>query len=532
MDKKDLKKGNSVSKPTTRSEKYKDNRTDKVKKEKNTIPTPTTKKKETSVKIVKKKIEKPVPKEKVLEPKIVNETEKPKSKKKLKKAFSLIINIIMIIFLLVIIVTLSYLIITKTKETNKKKNDVIDIKEITKEDNSNNIVVHLTKDGECSLDNENWIKSNKKKCEFVDIYTLNKLYLKEIDSDNVISIDLKVDYSYIEKFEVNKKEMILAVNANEKINYGIVIKGNISENVTFASENEGVATVDSTGVVTGIADGETNIKVEFEGIEETVKVKVSSLIIPVTEEFNFDKDYLTCNQYTKEQNDELDAILKFRVEQAGYKTRAGAVAAARFIGLEFPYIINYFSENGRYPGVDGEGRYYHEGLYLNDSRFSIIKNSMHGPGVWGCYIHSVPAEKEIRNGLDCSGFITWIIKQAGYSPGDLGAGISPGVEDMTDLGTKVKLTEDVVRNKLKVGDLLSGDGVPDIEPINGGHIAMVTGIKGDDIFVSEELWWGTGYVGAVIRKYSITDLIRYFYWQVDMDEFYKDDGNLTNYWIN
>ena len=326
--------------------------------------------------------------------------------------------------------------------------------------------------------------------------------------------------------------MILAVNGSEKINYGIVIKGNISENVTFTSENEAVATVDSTGVVTGHADGETNIKVEFEGIEETVKVKVSSLIIPIAEDFNFDKDYLTCNQYTKEQNDELDAILRFRVEQAGYKTRAGAVAAARFIGLEFPYIINYFSENGRYPGVDGEGRYYHEGLYLNDSRFSVIKNSMHGPGVWGCYIHSVPAEKEIRNGLDCSGFITWIIKQAGYSPGDLGAGISPGVEDMTDLGEKVKLTEDVVKNSLKVGDLLSGDGVPDIEPINGGHIAMVTGIKGDDIYVSEELWWGTGYVGAVIRKYSTKDLLRYFYWQVDMDKFYESDGNLTNYWIN
>ena len=453
---------------------------------------------------------------------------KANKRKKRKLRIKRILYSFTLLFLLSIIFILLILIFTD-KDFTKNKEE-INIVEIKKKENSNNIIVKLNQKGSCSLDKTEWIDSNKKICEFVDTYILDKIYLKDIN-DNIIEKDLKVDYSYIEEFKVNKKKMILAVNAQDKIDYGLVIKGKMETEVEFISDNNDIATVSEDGTVTGISAGETTIHVKFKDKEEKINIKVSNLIIPVASDFNFDKDYLTCDIYSKEENDELDEILKFRVSEAGYKTRAGAVAAARFIGLEFPYIINYFSENGRYPGVDGEGRYYHEGLYLNKSRYSVLSHSMHGPGVWGCYIHSVPAEKEIRNGLDCSGFITWIIKQAGYSPGDLGAGVSPGVEDMTDLGEKIHLTEDVVKNTLKPGDLLSGDGVPDIEPINGGHIAMVAGINGDDIYVSEELWWGTGYVGAVIRKYSTKDLLRYFYWQVDMNEFYGEDGNLTNYWI-
>ena len=452
---------------------------------------------------------------------------KSNKKKKRKIRIRRILYSITILFLLSIIFTLFILIFT---DKDLVKNKEMDIVEIKKKENTNNILVKLNQNGYCSLDKEEWIKSNKSICEFVDTFILDKLFLKD-EEGNIIEKDLTVDYSYIEDFNVNKEKMILAVNAQDKIDYGVVIKGKMETQVEFTSDNNDIATVSEDGTVTGVSAGETTIHVKFKDKEDSIAVKVSSLIMPIASDFNFDKDYLTCDIYSKEENDELDEILKFRVTEAGYKTRAGAVAAARFIGLEFPYIINYFSENGRYPGVDGEGRYYHEGLYLNKSRYSVLSNSMHGPGVWGCYIHSVPAEKEIRNGLDCSGFITWIIKQAGYSPGDLGAGVSPGIEDMTDLGEKIHLTEEVVKNSLKPGDLLSGDGVPDIEPINGGHIAMVAGINGDDIYVSEELWWGTGYVGAVIRKYSTKDLLRYFYWQVDMNEFYGEDGNLTNYWI-
>ena len=44
--------------------------------------------------------------------------------------------------------------------------------------------------------------------------------------------------------------------------------------------------------------------------------------------FNNSKSYLPCGRYTKEENDLLDEILKDRINDAGYKTRAGVVAAA------------------------------------------------------------------------------------------------------------------------------------------------------------------------------------------------------------
>ena len=456
---------------------------------------------------------------------------KKKKKIRIDNILNAILYLSSFVALVGIIIVLINLIINKNEEISEKKKDIkIEIEDIYKKDN--NIIVKINHDGECSMDNANWIKSTDKKCEFINTFILDKMYFRIDSNSSSYEKNIGADFSTIEKFIVNKDKLYLAVNGEEKIDYGIVINGRMNKKVVFTSLDEDIATVSTEGIVTGIRNGETKINVKLDDKEFNVDVIVSNLIVPMPEEYDFDKDELTCDIYDKEENDLLDDILKDRVTSAGYKTRAGAVAAARFIGLEFPYKINYFSENGRYPGVDGEGRYYHEGLYLNKSRYETLTNSSHGPGVWGCYIYSEPAEKEIRNGFDCSGFISWVLKNGGFSPGDIGAGISPGVDDLTDLGTLVKLDEAIAHKKLKVGDLLSGDGVPDIVPINGGHIAILVGMKEDSYYVAEELWWGTGYVGAVIRNYSTKDLLRYFYWQIDMDEFYGEDGNLTNYWIN
>ena len=88
---------------------------------------------------------------------------------------------------------------------------------------------------------------------------------------------------------------------------------------------------------------------------------------------------------------------------------------------------------------------------------------------------------------------------------------------------------DAVDNKtLRVGDLLSGG---DGGAAGGGHIAMCVGIDSEGyIYVAEELGYRTHW-GFMIRKYTRDELLYYFYWRVDMDEFYGEDGNLTNYWI-
>ena len=109
---------------------------------------------------------------------------------------------------------------------------------------------------------------------------------------------------------------------------------------------------------------------------------------------------------------------------------------------------------------------------------------------------------------------------------------------MTDLGPKTKLSEEVPKKNLNVGDLLSGSTISGT-PANGGHIAFVAGKTDKYVYVAESLWSGTGYFGAIIRTYKWEDLQSSvhgvggrFYWRIDMKDFYQGDGDVTDYWID
>ena len=126
-----------------------------------------------------------------------------------------------------------------------------------------------------------------------------------------------------------------------------------------------------------------------DNVVKEVEIVVTDTIVAMPNNFNDKKDYLPCNEYTLEESQLLDEILEYRISEAGYQTRAGAVAAARFLTLEFPYRIAYYWETGRLNNtgkkyVDGEGRYYHKGLYLDSSKYDSIEASLFGPAMWGC----------------------------------------------------------------------------------------------------------------------------------------------------
>lgn len=336
-------------------------------------------------------------------------------------------------------------------------------------------------------------------------------------------------YYNIKEFTISNHKIYLAVNDTEKVHYILKVDSNYDEKLTFSSTNPSVASVDNYGNITSLSPGTTNIEVKIKDEIKLVEVTVTDLIIKEPSIPNTNKTILTCGLYTEEENDLLDEILESRVNNAGVSTRAGVLAAARFITLEFPYRLSYFSENGRTTTygntayVDGEGRYYHKGLYLHKSRINNITKSMYGPNPWGCYIYSVPSEGNRKNGFDCSGFIAWIFLNGGFNPGDIGAGIS-NVPDMTDLGEKKRVKNSIENDELKAGDLLSGIGS------NGGHIAMIIGMNNDKYFVAESLWGNYAY-GAIARTYSTESLQKNFYWHIDMDNYYKNDGNYTEYWL-
>ncbi len=359
-----------------------------------------------------------------------------------------------------------------------------------------------------------------------------KYYLDDIyysffknEDDVIIKVENTDKLGYIKNLNISKNTIYLAVKGTYTPTLTFDSIGYVDKTITWYSDNEKIAKVNNDGKITGVKKGTTKVHAKILNNDISIDVIVTNLIVAKPKKINRNKKYLPCGIYNKEENDLIDKILKDRINDAGYKTRAGVVEAARFLTLEFPYKIKYFSENGRLSlnGVDGEGRYYHKGLYLDESRFKNLKRNMHGPATWGCSMYSNPAHKETPNGLDCSGFISWVLYNGGFNVKDIGAGIN-GSLDLTDYGKRTILTEKIVKSgKIKVGDMLANGGM------GGGHIALIVGEDSKNYYVAESLWTYPN-VGVLIMKYKKTNFHRNFNYVMLMDKYYKKDGNLTNMW--
>ena len=381
----------------------------------------------------------------------------------------------------------------------------------------------------CSISKDEWIGSDENNACIIPLSTdLDDLKIKNTKGF-IYKNYSDIDSALLNDVAIDDSPIYLAIYGSEYIDYS-VDEDNVK--ISFSSDDESIAEVNENGKVSGLSEGQTTVEARIGNIAVEIDVIVTDLIDPVKAEFDYSKPFLSPGLYSEEDNDLLDEIMFSRIEKAGYQTRAGAVAAARFLALEFPYRIHYFTENGRlisYIGhfCDGEGRYYHKGLYLHESRYANLDPELilDMPAVWGGKLYEYTNERFWPNGLDCSGFVSWALLQAGYDPGDLGAGIAEW-EDLSDLGPKTWLESSL--DDVRTGDLLAGGA----DPIEGGHIAMVVGLKDGYFYIAESQETSEYYWGYCIRKYSAEELTQYFFWRVDMTEFYGEDGNLTDYWLN
>ena len=279
----------------------------------------------------------------------------------------------------------------------------------------------------------------------------------------------------------------------------------------YESEDKTIAKVVGNKVV-GVGVGKTTLIKDCNSYE----IEVTDMI--TAQYISEDKENLPCGRYSVEENEYLDEVLASKIKNAGYQTRAGAVEAGRFLLLQFPYHMKYFSENGRLPYCEAEGRYYHEGLYLNTYKIEKegITAIVNGPAEWGCKIFSNPAGIYQTNSLDCSGFVTWCLVNGGFDPGDLGAGRSDAY-DYSDIGPRHEITEESL-DEVKVGDLFAEDG----------HISILIGINDGKYYIAESNL-GIDVRVRISTKQELIDSL--FYAWIDMEEFYNyKDGNLTNYW--
>ena len=277
----------------------------------------------------------------------------------------------------------------------------------------------------------------------------------------------------------------------------------------------------SGNTITGLESGNATLTIDE---CNNYLVEVSDLYTAAI--LNNEKEYLPDNRYTSEENEYLDEILELKISEAGYMTRAAVLEAARFLLLRFPYKLNYFYENGRLSAnvdgsyADGEGRYYHKGLYLSEDKYAELDENgiLNEAAYWG---HDLLSYEEGRsmvpNGLDCSGFICWTLYNGGYDPGDIGAGPSSDNFDLTDLG-KMVYTNNLSPDDLKPGDLCGLDG----------HIGMIIGIDDGNIYIGEAYW----VKDLQVRTYDFHEFVHESEWEyvILMDDYYQADGNLTYMW--
>lgn len=322
--------------------------------------------------------------------------------------------------------------------------------------------------------------------------------------------------------KINGSDKIyLALNETKHLNLDVVSKKEGIRRLKYESNNEDIVSIGRDGKMLAKEVGSTTIKVSsINGISKTIEIIVTDLLVAPT--YAQEKSELSCNKYSLEEATILDEILKNDIENAGYATRAGVVAAARFLSLRFPYKINYYFENGRLDSIDreyidGEGRYYHIGLYLSEDKYNLIEASTKTPVMWGCDLYAKYVQTYSRNGLNCSGFISWAMLNGGFDVGDIGAGIT-NEYDFTDMGEKVDINITLLNSgKVKVGDLIG----------RNSHIAIIIGLQNNKIYIAES------YEPSMkVREFTIDELIESddFKYIMLMDSIYKNDGNLTNMW--
>lgn len=339
--------------------------------------------------------------------------------------------------------------------------------------------------------------------------------IKEID-DGVKSIKFKVDTFY------------LAIGESEKLNYDIESSKD-DYKLTLSSENEDIVSI-SDGKIVGVNLGTSVVTLKSEsGKKAEVSVTVTDLIRKP--ELDDKKKFLPCHAYTEEEAHIIDEALRTRVLNKGEGTRAALIETIRFMTLSFKYKVSYFYENGRMheSGVrkaDGEGRYYHKGLYLSEDKFKDIKVSHKGPAIWGCPLTNLQDHNRYKpgakmpNGLDCSGFVTWSLYNSGLDVGDIGAGINDRHKDMSDVGEMHSLTYEYANSgDYKVGDVIA----------RWGHTALIAGKDSEYLYIAESLLKGVR-IEKVSYKNPNSSLYKYYAYINKMNKEYSKNDDYTDMW--
>jgi hypothetical protein len=327
----------------------------------------------------------------------------------------------------------------------------------------------------------------------VDIYN-NKIN-KSIVVDNIDNIaptgtcDVKNNNGVYEFNVIGEDESGISA-----VNYIIDGKESGFLATTFYQTKEKVSK--ASVILQDVAGNQTKVSCSVDNI---VAREESTYSFKYTRKEDIDsKPYISCNSYTASDRIALETNLKSEVEMAGYGTRAGVVAAARFLVGGLEYKIKYLGPKNSAIDPNGIlGRYNKEGLNIANNKG------------WGCSVNGW------TQGMDCTNFVQWAFTNGGVK-----------LNSIYSTANTASAKESV--DKIKVGDLM-------LTPCNGcttgsayQHVGIVIGIDSSKIYVAEAT---TGNINAIIvseldknnmpstGKFSIVKFYQY-----------SSDGNITNMW--
>ncbi len=359
----------------------------------------------------------------------------------------------------------------------------------------------------------------------VDFSDVNIFVMDEKGTISSSTESVSIDKVY--GVNISQQPVYLALEDSTNLQAEVVYLGEVDTTVLWSSSDSSVASVND-GVVTAMSNGVATITATVGGIVSNELTVTSTDLINIPDVDRV-RPYLEGEVYTMEQAHLIDEILASRIDEAGFGTRAGALAAARFMMLEFPYRLHYFFENGRLspnpgrPTADGEGRYYHIGMFLSEDKYDGLDPIRFGPAYWGLPLLNFQEEqiwvagRQYPNGLTCSGFVSWALLNGGFDVGDMGAGNEYWDNDLCDLGEWASPTLETIDSGIaKPGDLIGWDG----------HIAMIAGWDEQNIYVAETYSQIRGTRMTVIPREKFDyQLYEYI---VLMDDVYLEDGEYTN----
>ena len=317
------------------------------------------------------------------------------------------------------------------------------------------------------------------------------------------------NYDFI--INLNNKEITKTVNVNNIIDHytctgEITINGTKIEVSPLSDRIKEYQWIINNETITGNNIFTSNkivnnaqVKIVFTN-NETYQVSCNitdKLVYHFKYDENNTKPYMECNTYTKEDKVRLDAMLKKVVDEAGYGTRAGVVAAARFLVGGLDYKVRYLGPKSVNPVL---GSYSKEGLNIGQSN------------AWGCRVSGW------IQGMDCTNFVSWAFAQN-------------GIKSFPYSNTYSKVRE--VIDKIKVGDLL-------YKPCNTAatcagnyklsHVGIIIGVD-DKYFYVAEATEGK-YEAIVVTKWEKNNMPSSGEFSIVHFFDYASDGNVTNMWMS